>query len=314
MAATRLHWENAFSLIDPQINAEGVHIWPFDHACPVDARFYVYDKQHHIRLNRHDYFEVFYLEKGELVCRIQDRLFTMREGDLVVISSTQYHTMQLPQRVSMPARARAAALYFMPEAIRSTDGSGEDTEYLMPFLLQDVTFPHVIAARTGVPREVFNLIKNIHAELPATNVRARLAVRTYLKMALLLLVNYFADHRGTVETFRRKQSAIEKLRPIFDYIESHYREPILIETAAGMMGMSKPHFMRLFKQVTGQPFINYLNHFRIAKAQALLVTTELSVAEVSQDVGFCDQSYFGLIFRKLAQMTPLQYKRQYGAR
>jgi AraC-like DNA-binding protein len=32
---------------------------------------------------------------------------------------------------------------------------------------------------------------------------------------------------------------------------------------------------------------------------------------VSQEVGFCDQSYFGLTFRKLAQMTPLQYKRQY---
>jgi AraC-like DNA-binding protein len=72
--------------------------------------------------------------------------------------------------------------------------------------------------------------------------------------------------------------------------------------------------MRLFKQVTGQPFVNYLNHFRIAKAQALLATTDLSVAEVSQEVGFCDQSYFGLIFRKLAQVTPLQYKRQYGAR
>jgi AraC-like DNA-binding protein len=265
-------------------------------------------------MNRHDYFEIFYLEKGELTCRIQDRLFTMREGDLVVISSTQYHTMQLPQRVPMPARARAAALYFLPEAIQATDGASEDIEYLMPFLLQDATFPHVIAARTGVPREVFKLIKNIHAELPATNVRARLAVRTYLKMALLLLVNYFAGHRGTVEAFRRKQSAIEKLRPLFDYIETHYRDPILIETAAGVMGMSKPHFMRFFRQVTGQPFINYLNHFRLAKAQALLATTELSVAEVSQEVGFCDQSYFSLIFRKLARMTPLQYKRQYGAR
>lgn len=314
MAATRLRWENAFSLIDPQINAEGIHLWPFDAACPVDVRFYLYDRHHHIRLNRHDYFEVFYLQAGELVCQIQDRAFSMRAGDLAIISSTQYHTMHLPTHGSTPPRAKAAALYFLPEELRVTDATGEEIEYLMPFLLQDATFPHIIPARAHLADEIFGLIKRIHPELPATTTRARLAVKTYLRMILMLLVNHYAGQRGTVETYNRKQRAIDQLRPLFDYLETHYREPISIETAAELMGMSKSHFMRFFKQVTGQPFVHYLNHFRIAKAQALLATTEMSVAEVSQVVGFGDQSYFGLLFRKLAQITPLQYKRQYGTR
>jgi AraC-like DNA-binding protein len=129
-------------------------------------------------------------------------------------------------------------------------------------------------------------------------------------MILLLLVNHYADRRGAMETFNRRQRAIEQLRPLFDHLEIHYQQSISIETAAEIMRMSESHFMRLFKQVTGQPFVNYLTHFRIAKAQILLATTDLSVAEVGQEVGFCDQSYFGLIFRKLMQMTPLQYKRR----
>jgi two-component system response regulator YesN len=48
----------------------------------------------------------------------------------------------------------------------------------------------------------------------------------------------------------------------------------------------------------------------VAKAEHLLAATDLSVSEVSQAVGFCDQSYFGLIFRGFVHMTPLQYKRQ----
>jgi AraC-like DNA-binding protein len=312
MAANRLHWENAFSLIDPQINAEGIHLWPFDHACPIDARFYIYDKRRHIRMNRHDYFEIFYLLAGKLVCRIQDRILTMRAGDLVVISSTHYHTMYLPTQKGNPGKVKAAALYFLPEMIRANDPGGEAVEYLTPFLMQDAGFPHVIPARAGATADVFGLIKRIHAELPASTTRARLAVKTYLKMILMSLVNHFADNRGAVETFKRRQRAIEQLRTIFDYLEARYRDPISVETAAGVLGMSESHFMRLFKQVTGQSFISYLNHFRIAKAQALLATTDKPVAEVSQEVGFCDQSYFGLTFRKLAQMTPLQYKRQYG--
>jgi AraC-like DNA-binding protein len=312
MATLRVHWENAFSLIDPQINSEGTHIWPFDPACMIDVRFYKYDGHHHIRMNRHDYFEIFYLQAGELVCRIQDRSFSMQSGDLAVISSTQYHTMHLPANRRELGRVKAAALYFLPEAIRVTDSTGEDVEYLMPFLLQDTAFPHIIAARNGISGEVFDLIKRIHAELPASTTRARLAVKTYLKMILILLVNHYAGHNGTVETYNRKQRAIEQLRPLFDYLESHYHKPISIEKAAVLIGMSESHFMRFFKHVTGQSFLAYVNHFRIAKAQALLATTSKSVSEVSQEVGFCDQSYFGLTFRKLTQMTPRQYRRQYG--
>jgi AraC family transcriptional activator of pobA len=313
MAEIIPQWENAFSLIDPQINAEGVHLWPFEPTCPVDIRFYVYDNHQSIRMNRHDYFEIFYLQKGELIFRIQDRCFPMNDGDMVILSSTQYHTMQLPEQGTPPTRARAAALYFMPDAIWSSDAGGEGAEYLTPFLFQDENFPYLIPRDTGTPREIFELMRRIKTELPAETNRGRLTVRTYLKMILMLLVNHFANHRGTDESFRRKQQAIEQLRPLFDFLENHYRDPITIESAASVLCMSKSHFMRIFKQVTGQPFVNYLNHFRIAKAQALLATTELSVSEIGQEVGFSDQSYFGLIFRKFSQLTPLQYRRQYGS-
>lgn len=306
----KLNWENAFSLIDPQINAEGIHVWPFDPSFSLDVRFYVYDKRHHIRMNRHDYFELFYLHAGELVCRIQDREFQMRSGDLAVISSTQYHTMQLPERRKTSGQVKAAALYFLPELIRATDATGEDVEYLMPFLMQDASFPHLIAGSTGIPAQIFELIKRTHAEMPAGTTRARLAIKTYLKMILILLVNHYADRQGTVETFKRKQRAIEQLAPLFDFLEAHYKEPLSVTTAAQVLHMSESHFMRLFKQVTGQSFIGYLNHFRVAKAELLLATMDLSVSEVSQAVGFCDQSYFGLVFRSLVKMTPLQYKRQ----
>ncbi len=305
---SKLHWENAFSLIDPQINAEGIHVWPFDSAFPLDVRFYVWDKRHSIRMNRHDYFELFYLQKGELVCRIQEREFPMRSGDMAVISSTQYHTIQWPEKKRDPGQVKATTLYFLPELIRATDATGEEVEYLMPFLMQGTNFPHVITSKTGIPAQIVDLIKRTYAELPADTMRARLTIKTYLKMILILLGNHYADHQGTVETFHRKQRAIEQLAPLFAFLETHVGEPISVTTAAGIVHMSASHFMRFFKQVTAQSFVNYLNHFRVAKAEELLTKTSLTVSEVSQAVGFCDQSYFGVVFRKVTGSSPLQYK------
>ncbi len=304
------HWENAFSLIDPQINAEGLHVWPFDPVFPLDVRFYVWDKRHHIRLNRHDYFELFYLQKGELICRVQEREFLMRSGDLAVISSTQYHTIRWPEKKKDAGQVKATTLYFLPELIRATDATGEEVEYLMPFLMQGANFPHIINGNTGVPAQIVDLINRTHAELPAATTRARLTVKTYLKMILIQLVNHYADHQGTVETFNRKQRAIEQLTPLFAFLETHFGEPVSVTAAAEIVNMSESHFMRFFKQVTAQSFINYLNHFRVAKAEELLTKTDLTVSEVSQAVGFCDQSYFGVVFRKVTGSSPLQYRHQ----
>ncbi|PYV38716.1 MAG: hypothetical protein DMG06_25015 [Acidobacteria bacterium] len=282
-------WENLFSVIEPQINAAGTHMWPFDSSFPLDVRFFTLGGPKEIRMNRHDYFEV-------------------REGDLVVVGSTLYHRIISCPRLKM----KAVVLYFQPEVIRAAEANGEDVEYLMPFLLQDSDFPHVVPPTTGIPAEVFALMQRIRAVLPASSNRSRLTVRTYMKMILILLINHYAAYSDTREIFNRRQEAFQRLHPLFDFIENHYDQPITIQDAAGLCAMSLSYFMRFFKQVTGQSFHDYLNHFRVAKAQLLLTSTERSISEISQEVGFCDQSYFGTVFRKMVNSTPGVYRRSFG--
>jgi len=226
-----------------------------------------------------------------------------------MIGSTLYHR-QLARVDGV--KDRVVVLIFKPELIRTATANGDDVEYLMPFYSQDADFPHVIPAETTVPARIFELIKEMYAEFPATSSRARLAVRTYLKMILMLLVNHYADYLGTRRTIQDKQQSIKRLRPLFDWIDHHYADPITVEDAARICAMSGSYFMRFFKQVTGESFLSYLNHFRIAKAQVLLATTDRSISEISQEIGFCDQSYFGMVFRKVVQTTPMCYRRRLG--
>jgi AraC-like DNA-binding protein len=151
-------------------------------------------------------------------------------------------------------------------------------------------------------------MQRIRMELPAPDPRARLAVKTYLKMILILLVNQYASYAGTVDTFERQQRALERLRPLFEHLEQNFGDPIQVLEAARICGMSESHFMSFFKRATGQSFMAYLNHFRIERAQTLLVTTDKPMSDISQEMGFCDQSYFGTVFRKVVGMTPAAYR------
>lgn len=186
----------------------------------------------------------------------------------------------------------------------------EDADYLMPFLIQDSGFPHVVPATTGIPRQVRTLMVRIAERLPARSLGARLCAKTYLKMILALLVEHYASYGGSRSTCDARRRDLDRLRPVFDFIDAHFNTNVHLEQLASLVSMSSRTFTRFFGKVTGQTFVSYLNGFRIEKARRLLAAGNKSIAEVSQEVGFCNQSYFGAIFQRLAHMSARQYMKQ----
>jgi two-component system response regulator YesN len=91
-------------------------------------------------------------------------------------------------------------------------------------------------------------------------------------------------------------------------VAQHYREPITVNDGAATLHMSRPHFMRLFRSTMGETFVSYVNRVRVEKAEALLVSTDKTIAEIGLEAGFKDQSYFGQVFRKLVNLTPREYR------
>jgi hypothetical protein len=49
----KIHWEDAYSVIEPQVNASAVHVWRFDESFPIDVRHFIMRREADIRMNRH---------------------------------------------------------------------------------------------------------------------------------------------------------------------------------------------------------------------------------------------------------------------
>lgn len=301
-------WEPANFVVKRQISAGGVHAWPFDLSFPVDVRFFSLDRSYDVPLHRANQCEVVYIQSGEMVFQGAGSNCVLKKGDLLLINPGSFHRI-CSAECSCP-EAREAVLFFSPELIRAACQAGGDVQcYLIPFTINDPTSKHVVTRQTGIPAKIGDLIYQISAELPATSLRARLAVKTYVKMILMLLVNHYAESRQTRENFANAQKNVEQLRPLFEFLDKHCSHPIRAEDGARVMGMSKWQFNRFLNDVTGYSFVTYLSLFRVAKAQMLLASTDMPISQLSLEVGFCDQSYFGLVFRRFVGMTPFQFRR-----
>jgi AraC-like DNA-binding protein len=274
----------------------------------VDVRFLILDRRQDVPVHRPDHLEVVVVESGEVGYEIENRNCTVRKNDILVVGDRIHHRSR-PLGISQH-EARSVVLSFLQKLVDSGAPLGDDVQYLMPFSLLDASFPNVIPARTGLAREILDFIGRIHTELPGANERSRLAIKTYLKIILLALVNHYWELNSARQAFLLQQSNVRRLAPVFEYIEQHYSEPVRVNDVARRSAMSDCCFMHFFKATTGQSFVAYLNRFRVARAQHLLASTDKAIADISLETGFCNQSYFGVMFRRATGMTPFQYRLQ----
>jgi AraC-like DNA-binding protein/mannose-6-phosphate isomerase-like protein (cupin superfamily) len=303
----RPHWVNAYPLVQRAINAEGVTTIPFDPTFPIHVGFHIYAGPCSVRTRRHEHLELIYIYSGRTNIQVHDRSFRMKPGDLIVLGSNLYHRILNNPKTQV----KIVSLNFRPEIIRGSEPSADAEQYLSPFICHDPTFPHMISASSKLPRRALELILDMHRRLPALTSLERLAVKTHMKMLLMLLVEYYRVYLRGHKILDRRERDVGRLRSLFQFLEQNFGQQIKVADAARLCAMSSSHFMRFFKTVTGESFLAYLNNFRITKAQTLLATTEESVGDISDKLAFCSQSHFGKVFLARVGMPPLAYRRRF---
>jgi AraC family transcriptional regulator len=99
-----------------------------------------------------------------------------------------------------------------------------------------------------------------------------------------------------------------RLRRVAEYIQQNLDKDLSLAELAAVVYMSPYHFARLFKDSTGVPPHRFVVRQRIARARGVLVTPELSIAQVSRMVGFRTPSHFTTVFRRVLGVTPRAYR------
>lgn len=106
--------------------------------------------------------------------------------------------------------------------------------------------------------------------------------------------------------------AQERVAKCIEFMKGHLREPLKVATLAALMNLSRSHFTATFRRVTGYAPLSYLNHLRMQRAVQLLSTTNLSIKQISEQLGFADPLYFSRAFRKMHSLSPSGHRRRYS--
>lgn len=258
-------------------------------------------------LHYHDFYEIIYILDGEFSSLVDNVTYFLKKGDFLLIGRNVLHKYHFIE--GKHSRSRRIVLWITRQMLDRLSGGEQDLSLCLERGKGAVY--HFPLHYEGILHEL--LVRAAMTDVP--DMEGMKGKRLYDRAQLTLFFLYLNElcEKDAFSSGEKTQVHHELVEQVNDYIEAHMQEAVSLDELAEQVHMSKYHFLRRFKELTGTTVHVYLNNKRLIHACELLQEGE-AVGEVWGRCGFSDYSSFLRNFRKEYGMSPTSYKTYLGKR
>ena len=247
----------------------------------------------------HPYYEFYYLLSGTRKIFINDTIYSVKKGDLIIIPKGELHRTtyigeETHERIVMDFNDA-----FLEPLISKI---GYDA-FNKCFDNRQLSIP---PNRREYVEELFGKILREHNGVD-TYSTIILSLYVYELIMFVLRCGEYSDHPCSVA-----EIGDDIISDAARYISSNFTHDFSLTQLAAKYNMSPSYFSRKFKLCTGFGYKEYLITIRILEAGKLLLNTDLSITEIAEKCGFDDSNYFGDSFKKVKGISPREYRKANG--
>jgi len=145
--------------------------------------------------------------------------------------------------------------------------------------------------------------------------KIRMRESRYKKMIAYSLLHAFLyeiadlfDHRKPIEIAPQSRKT-ELFRKFMEALQTHHKQERSVAFYADKLCLTSKHLSNVIKELTGKAAGEWIDSYVILEAKTLLRTTELTILQISEELNFANQSFFGKYFKLHTGMSPLRYRR-----
>lgn len=263
-------------------------------------RFWYNDSMNSYDPHWHGACEMIVPVEGSYLVSVRSQTYELTPGDIFLIPGGELHSLKAPSR-----GGRFILLFDLEPIWRISGFSYLASCLSAPVLINRSTCPSIYMEEAA-------LFGQLCADYLSSDPMRDVTI--YVRL-LTFLMNYGKNRMSAESGYAispsphiNHKSYSEKFGMVFSYLDEHFAEDLTLERVAAVAGFSKFHFSRIFKQLSGSNFYDYLSQRRIRSAEMLLMKPEISISQIALQSGFSSVTTFNRTFKKLKNCTPTQYR------
>lgn len=246
-----------------------------------------------MEFHAHDFLELYYFLDGSVTYYIEDQVYDLCPGDLLIIPAGKMHR---PVIANEHAAYERMVLWITPQYLQNIDSPAGDLQknlqkvgehgYCVPFRGDETVFVTAL------------LKKLLYMQKSDTDPKfCAGAVELYLW-------TIFRSY-GVIDTTHRNETQV--IPQVIRYITEHFSEPLTLEDIAAEFFVSKSYLNRHFKAYTNSTVYAYIMALRLTHARRML-REGIPAVEAGRECGFSDYSTFYKAFKTQTGLSPQQFK------
>lgn len=253
-----------------------------------------------LHIHSHNYFQIYYVISGRLTHHLENSTADLTAGDIFILPPDQPHYIEMPD-----GEVDFYSLSFMSDYFQNVK---EANKLILDFLLYLQTEQaEKIEPRVCLSYEdtlfTNTLFKRIMAEFSGNKTGKNEIIKESVSVLLSLFARvYFEENVSALIAKENRQLVMHTI----EYIKNHFDEEITLSEIVRRSAMSKTNFCTIFNSITGMPFKEYLNRYRVERAAELIAAGE-KVSVAGNYCGYSDFSTFYRNFKKYMEISPSEF-------
>jgi len=250
----------------------------------------------------HYQYEIYYFHEGQVSYLINDRIYKLSPGDLILMHGMTLHKALLEKQDVY----KRSIIHFDPLYFEKHIQPSYTSNLLAPF----TQLKNIHLSLSGEAREECEALLTKLAQLgQRTDVYAYQKSHAVL-LEFMLFLNEQCQQPMDNEQMSNTSTKQHHVQNIITYIEQHYAKELTLDHLQHALHLNKYYLSKSFKEVTRTTIFQYLLERRIYAAKLLLVDSQAKITDISLEVGFKHLAHFSRAFKQITGVTAEQYRRQ----
>ena len=234
---------------------------------------------------KHSYWELTYVDKGELLTTIDRVSYHLKQGDLIFYAPMQFHTQSTFEKIS---------------------SSYLTINFKMNFNHADLLCNKIFSLK----RDSYFIVTKLIEELSNDNLYSNDLSLCYLKQLIIQMLRLDNSYFHSKPTTHMQQTyENELLNDILLYIDNNIYEKISVSTLCEHFCISTSMLHSLFRKNMNNTAKNYINELKLSKSKELIRNSTHTLSEISEMLGFSSIHYFSKKFKSYFNISPTEYSK-----